>query len=461
MVKNLSKPFFVWDAEWVRPYESLWSIINNVASKNTVSPREALKLVLEDKWINSHTVYNFNRLHYATGIDEQKVLFVLGLSEVQYQNATIVPYLIDWHINRAPHNLVVNALKICPKCLKNSFHTPFFQLHWLHVCPIHNLKLIHQCLDCGAGFSYSITHSSWLTNSLCPSCYEPLPCARENKSNDTGHKQKLSETIQLYRQVKNHINSDPRFYLLNVPFLDNQPDVNPKIRELLEMSAVKICAPTLFTQYSGAVITRVAYKRTCPLFVRQSNVERESYNTSFERHLSAQELTKFSFMVNKAVTGMTKNVWKRIFKSDIDNENWYQALTSHDDNRPSIKGFKHWCQYWLSDDLAPLSGHIAFSQAWKGRFHYHFNYLARYLELLTCNPVHRSQWLSIQMWIVFYVLNSTLWTSAAAIKGNETHFHERNSDRVPEIIRQHLPCHFLQFIKERNRLYLYTLSHKA
>ncbi|MEW6345834.1 MAG: hypothetical protein RXR20_04940 [Paraburkholderia sp.] len=54
---------------------------------------------------------------------------------------------LGWQID---HYVATNSFRYCPVCFAVGYHSYFFQLRWLQVCPMHNCPLVVVCQSCGA-----------------------------------------------------------------------------------------------------------------------------------------------------------------------------------------------------------------------------------------------------------------------------------------------------------------------
>ncbi|MCU7871756.1 MAG: hypothetical protein KZQ91_03325 [Candidatus Thiodiazotropha sp. (ex Lucinoma borealis)] len=76
-------------------------------------------------------------------------------------------YAEHWH-DRSSVRYVEN-LKQCPECARNIFHSHAFTTPWIKSCPIHNIPLVDQCIECGKPWPTSYTE----LRNKCPMCGTP------------------------------------------------------------------------------------------------------------------------------------------------------------------------------------------------------------------------------------------------------------------------------------------------
>ena len=129
----------MWKHDFVRPYESLWSIIHNYTSINALQNYETAESVLK---INlSHK----NQLHCEHGIFTN-----INLSDSSSSWKNLKRLLPAWYVkqmddinNRIPlwDAFSIN-IRYCPECMKHSYHSVFHQLQGVKKCLIHDKNLV-------------------------------------------------------------------------------------------------------------------------------------------------------------------------------------------------------------------------------------------------------------------------------------------------------------------------------
>ena len=123
---------YTWKKEWVRPYESSFSILLTFCKINTIDAVKAKRL--------------------------------LGDPDSDKRYADI--FLPDWYVRqmqpflnldeRARDKMMENRIVYCPICRLSGYHSIFHQLYNMRVCPFHNITLEYDMPESKFGVSYSI-----------------------------------------------------------------------------------------------------------------------------------------------------------------------------------------------------------------------------------------------------------------------------------------------------------------
>ncbi|MFM0114950.1 hypothetical protein [Paraburkholderia nemoris] len=71
--------------------------------------------------------------------------------------------------------ILCKRIRLCPLCAEGNYHSFWFQLPFLSVCPVHNVPLIDICQSCGARTpDYAFTDQLYGRAWHCPRCNQPL-----------------------------------------------------------------------------------------------------------------------------------------------------------------------------------------------------------------------------------------------------------------------------------------------
>lgn len=124
----------IWDKKWVRPYESIWSLINTYKTVNVIT---STAIAMKSMGVNiSHKV---NEYYLPYGIYS-------NVSPNQNDIENIILNLSpEWHrvqlksmFNKnGVHMFISKKLMICPKCMENGYHSVIHQLKGIVKCPFH------------------------------------------------------------------------------------------------------------------------------------------------------------------------------------------------------------------------------------------------------------------------------------------------------------------------------------
>lgn len=157
----------------------------------------------------------------------------------------------------APHRGVVPYLmscpvKLCPICIESAYHSYLYQIDGLHLCPIHNCKLIGRCMTCGAPLSESVkVRTGSLEVYQCYVCGEPLsgtPASPEARLHLSSMREsiviRLSPYIAWFAGVELALRS---FECWGDKAADNSGV--PAAHALLARAAVLLCEPPLDYSY--------------------------------------------------------------------------------------------------------------------------------------------------------------------------------------------------------------------
>lgn len=125
----------VWNKKWIRPFESLWSIINNYKKVNV---------------INEHSValkslgFHINPIVKSTYVPKYGIYCNLSQTKNDIDNIifNLVP---DWYIEQIQiwtmkqgvSCFISEMIRYCPKCMENGYHSILHQLKGIRRCPFH------------------------------------------------------------------------------------------------------------------------------------------------------------------------------------------------------------------------------------------------------------------------------------------------------------------------------------
>ena len=127
---------FTWDDDWVRPFESSYSVFRNIAKINGFHPNNGLlkKLI--------HTsAANFNEFYGTAPFSNYggtQVVLKFNTLIGTDKNVCLLPKMDKY----AKKTLLSHNLRGCPECLKLGFHSWMYQHKIIDRCPIHGIKLV-------------------------------------------------------------------------------------------------------------------------------------------------------------------------------------------------------------------------------------------------------------------------------------------------------------------------------
>ena len=130
--KNLIRG--LWNQEWVRPYESFWSLINTYKSVNSIKTNlDAMNSLGLNTQVPSKDYY----LSYG--------IFCNISSSKNDLNNVIDQLSPTWHKKQLKDmfdkddisQFISKQIKFCPKCMESGYHSVIHQLKGLKRCPFH------------------------------------------------------------------------------------------------------------------------------------------------------------------------------------------------------------------------------------------------------------------------------------------------------------------------------------
>mgnify|MGYP003498097244 CR=1 FL=1 len=158
---------YTWDASQCAPLESTWSILQKFIGLNACGARDVQReFGLPTK---RHRPENWSdrdrNLHSWGALNSELVQRALNLTDLHMRTACTVDYIRPDEAKV----LASRSLRICPKCVKNGFHTALHQLIFIPHCPLHQEPLLEICGDCGKPTPpYSLSKQA---------CSNPYGCA--------------------------------------------------------------------------------------------------------------------------------------------------------------------------------------------------------------------------------------------------------------------------------------------
>ena len=124
----------LWDKSWVRPFESIWSILNTYKIVNCISNHNTLMKAiganLKIKKSNDYFLPYGIFCNLSSKNDVDKII------------SNLVP---EWYITQTMHYFSTNGISeffsdkicYCPECMKNGYHSILHQLKGVEKCPFH------------------------------------------------------------------------------------------------------------------------------------------------------------------------------------------------------------------------------------------------------------------------------------------------------------------------------------
>jgi len=149
-----------WLNDSVRPYESIWSVLQRFFAMNVISSTAFAKEFFTTGWFSEIST----NLGKPVAFDFEKFYRTLGLNQSIYKKMDLQflrPALID---------IEERHLKYCPVCIEYYYHSIFFQLKNLETCPVHKVALIDRCSFCNSRIDSNIQASNVSHPYSCRAC---------------------------------------------------------------------------------------------------------------------------------------------------------------------------------------------------------------------------------------------------------------------------------------------------
>lgn len=132
----------LWDKTWVRPYESIWSILNTYKKVNIISDNAMLMKALGIR-TNAPIAHDY---FLSCGI------FCNISNKVNDFDKIISNLVPEWHkaqleeitLKRDISDFFTDKISYCPECMKNGYHSIFHQLKGIRKCPFHPEILLEE-----------------------------------------------------------------------------------------------------------------------------------------------------------------------------------------------------------------------------------------------------------------------------------------------------------------------------
>lgn len=160
----------IYSKEWIRPYESIWGIIQNIKLVNTISDKDIASILewnatIKEFYVQELAVYS--QTHINVDIIKQR----LRIPENHFYPLDNI--MISNHQN----DIIRNNVYICPICMKKyGYHSYYHQLSWIDRCPWHDCPL--EETDIFYGLTNMANYCFGLKADELPSDV-PLPCMSE------------------------------------------------------------------------------------------------------------------------------------------------------------------------------------------------------------------------------------------------------------------------------------------
>jgi hypothetical protein len=137
---------YCWRSDWVRPYESLLSLLDKFAYLNAASRQQITTLVGKtNNALDPNGPKLRPDLNSFALIDEIGLRNLLMVDLSLIEGSTAVGYIRPAEVAL----FTSTSLRYCPQCVAIGFHSSLHQLLLISHCPVHRTLLINECVNCG------------------------------------------------------------------------------------------------------------------------------------------------------------------------------------------------------------------------------------------------------------------------------------------------------------------------
>lgn len=203
--------YSLYSERWIRPYESLWSIIQSIKHVNTISDKEICRMFGTTGNIQSHYEQPFI-MYFKVHININKIMQLLHIPKSHFAP------LNDISIRHSAKDIICSNVRYCPVCMKEyGYHSYYHQVLLIEQCPWHGCRLEETKLFYGLQNRNQYCYG--LDQSELPSTV-PLPCLRKTFS---------PQPVEILQNVSQIVlikeNSTEKLELYNI----GNKDILPKI----------------------------------------------------------------------------------------------------------------------------------------------------------------------------------------------------------------------------------------
>ncbi|MFP3390348.1 TniQ family protein [Brevibacillus sp. SIMBA_040] len=150
---------YCWRPEWIRPFESPWSVIEKFKYANNVNSREVLKLLgTEHVRKIKATIGQCHRdLATLAGFNEDSLQHILNFNLFSFNEELLQRITSPLPERYKLNKWIRNYLAYCEKCINTGYHSVLHQFKLLDYCPIHMTALLKACIKCNQIIPYHLT----------------------------------------------------------------------------------------------------------------------------------------------------------------------------------------------------------------------------------------------------------------------------------------------------------------
>lgn len=141
----------IWQGQSPAPFESAWLIFAKLLALNAMRPTKIRSLIVDQNRVDARkgdlefrdsSWVDFDRFSNALGVNQNR-LRAAFLDQLGFAHGS------------APNLRYGPGIKVCPDCLAKGYHSVFFELGFIDICPWHYRKLEAPCYSCRSAVLYS------------------------------------------------------------------------------------------------------------------------------------------------------------------------------------------------------------------------------------------------------------------------------------------------------------------
>lgn len=207
IIKNIENPRnklitlngWLYSPEWIRPYESLWSIIQTIKYVNMISDKDICNIFRISGNVNQYYSDKIS-MYGRINVSPSDIRGILKIPEEHFDAMERVSILNE------SEDFISDRVRICPVCMqKYGYHSYFHQFRGINNCPWHGTELIDK----------DMLYGIWSRKTLC---YDldlkdypysiPLPSLRETEDMYQPSYFKDIKSLFIVKNNKNESNVD-------------------------------------------------------------------------------------------------------------------------------------------------------------------------------------------------------------------------------------------------------------
>lgn len=149
---------YCWRPSWSSRFESMWSLLQKFAFLNSARIPDIQHAFGREPWSkNIGWPENRRDLRVLGHFDISKLSLALQLDRQQINESFPAHFVKPSELPL----VVSNSLRYCPKCIEKGYHSSIHQLIFITHCPIHEAKLLEECINCGNPSPYAADSASF------------------------------------------------------------------------------------------------------------------------------------------------------------------------------------------------------------------------------------------------------------------------------------------------------------